>query len=151
MTRAATPPSLGELKLKSHRHKGLKVLPLRPWVKLGFPAEVFIEEPAIFNRDGWYYDRLLNISWVEYRGKAYIFKESAHYNSFAYELKVLDSHLMSIAEEEQVNKLLGSTCDKELIKLLRRKLHENYDAVIYHKMSHPRRRVNYCKMFKIKM
>lgn len=71
----------------------------------------------VFNRDGWYYDRIRNFSWYEYANIACT-KEGEE-KQFLYELEQLNTKVLEPAEIKAINTLrVYGSCPKELVELL---------------------------------
>lgn len=105
----------------------LKVLQLEFWMKYddnwnertkNHPSYI---GPAIYNRDGWYL--LGDDCWFEYDGNA--FKTTGLYETFKYQLKLLDIPLLTDDQAENIKTLCYSLpkshnkLKKDLITVLR--------------------------------
>lgn len=78
----------------------------------------------VFNRDGWYYDRLAKQSWYEIAGTAWkVLPEFTHTSlyetSFLYELETLNIRMLSQAELDAIHTLKAyRNCPESLKEML---------------------------------
>jgi len=71
----------------------------------------------VFNRDGWYYDRLAKRSWYEWKGTAWTNKGCA--DQFLYELSQHDARMLEPAEVKAIRTLMVyGSANQELLELL---------------------------------
>lgn len=70
-----------------------------------------IETEAVFNKDGWYFDRETKQCWVEINGKSYVEKT----DSFLWQFKLLNHNRLSGCERESIQSLINrNNCPKNL-------------------------------------
>ena len=84
-----------------------------------FQTEYFTKKEIIpvYNRKGWYYDRYVNTSWIEYNGKAY----SESVTMFTYTLSLLNHKPLNNNEIISIKTLLHNKYipnRKELLEIL---------------------------------
>lgn len=74
----------------------VKVLPLPSWVYNGYyEPELFDnykDGDVIFNRDGWYYDRISKVSWIEFTRNGKIYAKVKSPDQFLFTLKI-ENHI----------------------------------------------------------
>ena len=81
----------------------------------GLINDKFEQIEPVFNRDGWYYDRLANHSWYEWKGTAW----KAEVDQFKYELGQHDARILEPAEVKAIKTLIVyGSCNLELRQLL---------------------------------
>lgn len=77
------------------------------------PTDYFGERPeipAVFNRDGYYYDRTTLQCWIECNGRAWLYDAG----SFLYELKCLTAlERPFTAEQNEAMKVLRHRCNRK--------------------------------------
>jgi len=64
--------------------------------------EYYTQVPPVFNRDGWYYDRHQQISWVEIGGMAFLDRGR---DMFLFELEIQSGPFLSDAEYETLKSI----------------------------------------------
>ena len=110
---------------------GIKVLPLCPmfgnyeWLNetkedviAELESEGFKRISPVFNRDGFYYNRIARRCWHEWQGTAWLGEESM----FLYELKLHNVRMLTHAERQAITTLMKyRSCPPEL-----------YDTLYYH-------------------
>ena len=73
-----------------------------------------LKTQPIFNRDGWYYDRMTKLSWIEFNGKAKLDDNPSY---FIYTLKHESHKRLSSKERDAIKVLMSyNRCPKELIE-----------------------------------
>ena len=84
-------------------------------------AEGLEEYIAIFNRDGWYYDRLNNRTWYEFDGWGWEPKEADDgVAMFLHELEHLNTRWLEPTVVEAIKVLIDAkVCKRQLRQLLR--------------------------------
>lgn len=73
-----------------------------------------VEIKPKFYRDGFYYNRLEQIAWVEYGGKAFLYKPSL----FLYELNLANHIPLSPKEREAIKFLYNRSLKSKKLKKL---------------------------------
>ncbi len=89
----------------------------------------YVEVPPVFNRDGWYYDRIAKIAWYEYNGMAWI---NDNPGQFLYELQCLNSRWLNKDEVKAIKILMiYGSCPKSLIEALVQNEHNFQHRDVY--------------------
>lgn len=67
---------------------------------------------SVFNRNGWYYDRLLKRSWTEFNGLAWLDK---NIDGFLFEFSIANHKALSSIERNAIQTLINrNNCPKSL-------------------------------------
>jgi hypothetical protein len=76
----------------------------------------YVEITPVFNRDGWYYDRIAKIAWYEYNGMAWINDRT---DDFLYELQCLNARWLNKDEVKAIKTLIVyGSCPKSLYEIM---------------------------------
>lgn len=96
----------------------ISVLPLNYWMRYYVDTTSGRAEnrckaiTPIFNRDGWYYNRLTKLEWYEYKGFAFIPENSKSGEMFKYRMKLLNARVLTTREVAAYKELLRVKPDK---------------------------------------
>lgn len=90
----------------------VSVLPLEWWMTYYVDDECGREENnlekivPIMHRDGWYYNRRTKLEWYEYKGQAFIPRNSNSGSMFQYSIQLLNARVLSRREVTAYQEML---------------------------------------------
>lgn len=112
----------------------ISVLPLERWMTYyvddphGREENNLVRIPPILNRDGWYFNRRTKLEWYEYKGQAFLPRNSSGGSMFEYHLQLLNAPVLTqreVAAYEEMIKLKPPKAIRDGIKNILRLDGEN--------------------------
>lgn len=103
----------------------ISVLPLEGWVAYTLDNEEDFSESdlkqiePILHRDGWYFNRRTKLEWYEYKGKAFLPRSANGGAQFLYNLKLLNSQVLTAREVEAYKEMLRLRPPKHIRNAIR--------------------------------